>query len=291
MGNSSHHLHARWTFLGTGTSAGVPIMACDCAVCRSDDPRDHRLRCSSCLEVEDESGQERVILFDTSPDLRQQSLRHHLMRCDGIFFTHHHVDHLWGLDEVRRFNAVMQQPINIYAEDRTMKNIMRVYPHIFRRDTNVNDSFVATLTPNLLEVEHPVDLFGLRITPIRIMHGRLPILGFRIDEIGGSLNANDENPLPLAYCTDTSGIPPETWSELTGLKTLVLDMLRPRHHPTHFNVDQAVQAAEEIGAMRTYFIHMTHNILHGDLNARLPGGMQLAYDGLVLGEDASLTDY
>jgi len=204
------------------------------------------------------------------------------MRCDGIFFTHHHVDHLWGLDEVRRFNAVMQEAINIYAEQRTMENIMRVYPHIFRREENANDSFVATLNANLLEVGRAVDLFGLRITPIRLMHGRLPIMGFRIDEAHS--HKLHHNLLPLAYCTDVSGIPPETWQQLTGLKTLILDMLRPRHHPTHFNVDQAIQTADSIGAEQTYFIHMTHDIRHADLDAQLPTGMHLAYDGLVLSE-------
>lgn len=283
----------RWTILGSGTSAGVPVIGCDCPICRSDDPHDHRLRCSSCLETIDDTGQSRVILFDTSPDLREQALRQHLKRCDGIFYTHHHVDHLWGLDEVRRFNILMREAINIYAEDRTMENILRVYPHIFESQNNVNASFVATLVPNRIKVGQVIELFGLRIEAIRFMHGRLPILGFRIDRISESNEAGPEafsteggkndDPLPLAYCTDVSAIPPESWPRLTGLKTLILDMLRPRHHPTHFNVDQAVETAREIGASQTYFIHMTHDVLHAELDSQLPPGMNLAYDGLTLG--------
>ena len=284
----------RWTILGSGTSAGVPVIGCDCPICRSDDPHDRRLRCSSCLETIDEAGQNRVILFDTSPDLREQALRQHLKRCDGIFYTHHHVDHLWGLDEVRRFNMLMREAINIYAEDHTMENIFRVYPHIFESQNNVNASFVATLVPNRIKVGQTIELYGLRIEAIRFMHGRLPILGFRIDRVDASdgyepdsenMADNNDDPLPLAYCTDVSAIPPETWPRLTGLKTLVLDMLRPRHHPTHFNVDQAIETAREIGASQTYFIHMTHNVLHAELELKLPPGMNLAYDGLALGSN------
>ncbi len=273
----------RWTILGSGTSAGVPIIGCRCAVCRSDDPRDRRLRCSSSLETVDAEGQHRLILFDTSPDLREQALRHEMMRCDGIFFTHHHVDHLWGLDEVRRFNAVMGEGIDIYAEDSMMRNIRRVYPHIFEREQNTNDSFVATLQPNRIVVGEAVELFGLLIEPLRFLHGRLPILGFRVDHADANLRGGADDPLPLAYCTDVSAIPPETWGRLTGLKTLILDMLRPRHHPTHFNVDQAVATADQIGATATYFIHMTHDVCHAELDAELPAGMSLGFDGLQLG--------
>ena len=275
----------RITILGSGTSAGVPVIGCDCEVCRSDDPRDRRTRCSTIIETVDTRGQHRVIFIDTSPDLREQVLRHRIRRCDAILFTHHHVDHLWGLDEVRRFNAVMRLPIDIYAEPRTMENVRRVYPHIFDRNKNTNESFVATLIPHHLAVEQPITLFGLRITPIRIIHGRLPILGFRVEHEHESGNAATDDPLPLAYCTDASAIPPETWPHLNNLNTLILNSLRYRHHPTHFNVDQSIATAEQIGAKQTYFIHMTHNILHADLDPRLPEGINLAHDGLRFGTD------
>jgi len=280
----------RFTILGSGTSAGVPVIGCDCPVCQSTDPRDQRLRPSACLETIDSGGQHRVLLLDTSPDLRQQALRLNLMRCDGIFYTHHHVDHIFGLDEVRRFNVVMDEPINVYAEPESMIHIRRVFRHIFESHNNTNNSFVADLIPNRLTIGDPVVLFGLRITPLRFMHGRLPIVGFRIDhDVDESLNMNrppwseNDDPLPMAYCTDVSSIPPETWPSLTGLRTLVLDALRPRHHPTHFNIDQAVEAAQQIQADRTFFIHMTHNLTHVEMERQLPDGISPSHDGLMLG--------
>ena len=272
--------------LGTGTSAGVPVIACDCEVCRSKDPRDKRTRCSAALEFADPAGTRRMILIDTSPDLREQALRHKFTRCDAIIYTHGHVDHAFGLDEVRRFNAVMQAPIDLYADPPTMVHLQRVYQHIFRRDENINDSFVATLLPHLLDADRALDLFGVRLTPLKLLHGRQPVLGFRMDALdrhGRAVEVGRQPPpLPLAYCTDVSAIPPQTWGQLTGLRTLVLDMLRYRSHPTHFTVDEAIFAAERIGAESTYFTHMTHDIMHADLDARLPEGMRLGYDGLAI---------
>lgn len=274
----------QFIILGSGTSAGVPIIGCDCAVCHSSDPRDNRTRCAACLQFTDPTGQERAILIDASPDLRQQALRHHLRRCDAILFTHNHVDHTFGLDEVRRFNAVMRAPIDIYAERHTMEHLHRVYQHIFRRNQNVNDSFVATLLPHLLDEKQPVDLYGVRWTPLRLLHGRLPVLGFRLDALDdrGQVAAEQPTPLPLAYCTDLSSLPPETYAHLSGLRTMVLDMLRFRHHPTHLTMDQAINLAGEIGAERTWFTHMTHDIGHAKVDAELPDGMHLSYDGLAI---------
>ncbi|MHC4219819.1 MAG: MBL fold metallo-hydrolase [Planctomycetota bacterium] len=273
-----------FVILGSGTSAGVPVIGCDCAVCTSDDPRDRRTRAAACVRFTDPSGEARVVLIDTSPDLREQALRHRLRRCDGIVYTHNHVDHTFGLDEVRRFNVVMQAPIDIYAEDRTLEFLGRIYRHIFAKEKNVNDSFVATLIPHEIEVGRPLDLYGLRHTPLRLLHGKLPILGFRLETLEGPdrLAAEQPGPLPLAYCTDVSGIPPETWPRLTGLRTLILDMLRYRRHPTHMSVDQAVEAADRVGAEQTWFTHMTHDIRHADLDGELSEGMSLAYDGLVI---------
>ncbi|NNF44062.1 MAG: MBL fold metallo-hydrolase, partial [Phycisphaerales bacterium] len=270
--------------LGSGTSAGVPVIGCGCEVCASEDPRDRRTRTSACLRFVDRSGQPRVILLDASPDLREQALRHRLDRCDAIVFTHNHVDHTFGLDEVRRFNALMKASIDVYAESRTMEFLHRVYQHIFRRDQNVNDSFVATLVPQVIDGDRPLDLFGLRLTPVRMLHGRLPVLAYRVEALdeSGAIAATQPPPLPLAYCTDVSAIPPESWPRLTELRTLVLDMLRYRKHATHFTVDEAIAAADTIAADRTWFIHMTHDIRHADLDPRLPAGMRLAYDGLVL---------
>ncbi len=271
--------------LGSGTSAGVPVIGCDCAVCHSSDPRDCRTRSGACVMFTDRGGQERVILIDTSPDLRLQALRHQLRRCDGILYTHNHVDHTFGLDEVRRFNALMKVPITVYADEHTMDHLHRVYRHIFHKDRNVNDSFVATLIPSIINPQRPVDCFGLRFQPIELLHGRLPVLGFRLEALDeqGDVAAHQPAPLPLAYCTDVSAIPPHSWPLLRGLRTLVLDMLRYRHHPTHLTVEQAVETAERIDAQQTFFTHMTHDICHAELDPRLPEGMALAFDGLVIG--------
>jgi phosphoribosyl 1,2-cyclic phosphate phosphodiesterase len=277
----------RFLFLGTGTSAGIPAIGCDCPVCTSADPRDQRLRTAAALQFADPAGHPRTILLDAGPDLRQQALRARLSRCDAVFFTHNHVDHIFGLDEVRRFNAVMNRPIDIYADRHTFESLERIYQHIFERDKNVNDSFVATLVSHRVEPGTAIDLHGLRFTPFRLLHGKLPILGYRIDHARPQ-NAPPGSPLPLAYCTDVSGIPPETWGCFTGLRTLVLDALRHRRHPTHLTVEQAVNIADRVQADRTYFIHMTHDLAHAQTEAQLPDRMHLAYDGLVLGADSSL---
>jgi phosphoribosyl 1,2-cyclic phosphate phosphodiesterase len=269
----------RFMFLGTGTSAGIPAIACDCSVCTSTDPKDQRLRTAAAVQFTDHGGEPRTILIDASPDLRQQALRAKLTRCDAVLFTHNHVDHTFGLDEVRRFNAVMHRPIDIYAEPHTLEHLRRVYKHIFDRQNNVNDSFVATLVQHRLAPAEPLTLYGMRFTPLRLLHGKLPILGFRIEPEAG---AAPNSPFPLAYCTDVSGIPPETWRHLQGLKTLVLDALRDRRHPTHLTLSDAVNIADRVGAAQTYFIHMTHDLGHAETMARLPERMALAYDGLVL---------
>ncbi|MFG0327425.1 MAG: MBL fold metallo-hydrolase [Phycisphaerales bacterium JB037] len=272
----------RFTFLGTGTSAGVPAIGCDCAVCRSDDPRDRRLRTSACLRWTDHAGEPRTVLIDCGPDLREQALAAGLDRCDAVLFTHNHVDHTWGVDELRRFNAVMGRPIPVFAEDHTLDFLHRVYAHIFDRSGNINDSFVATLVPHRIEPMVPVDLFGVRFTPIRCLHGRLPIVGFRIEPLDTRGRPRRAGPFPLGYLTDVSGLPPDAWEPLEELETLVLDALRHRAHPTHLTLAQAVDLAGRIGANRTRFVHMSHDLPHAETDAGLPDGMALAWDGLTL---------
>ncbi len=268
----------RLRFLGTGTSSGVPAIGCECAVCTSTDPRDRRLRTSATLEFTDPSGRERVVLIDAGPDLRQQALAAGLRRCDAVLLTHNHVDHCFGLDELRRFNVLMDGPVEVYGDDHTLRSVRRVYAHIFDRAANVQDSFVATLAPIEVRAGEAIDLFGVRATPIRLLHGGLPVLGFRFDPPAGREGAV----LPLAYCTDVSAIPPESWGALQGLRVLVLDALRHRKHPTHFTVEQAQGVAARVGADRTFFVHMSHDLAHAETEAALSDGVRLAYDGLVV---------
>jgi len=274
----------RMILLGTGTSAGVPIIGCDCEVCTSTDPRDRRTRSGAALLFTDEDGHERVVLLDCGPDHREHSLRHRLKRVDAIFFTHDHVDHTFGLDDVRRYNALMKSPIEVHCDLRTREFLERVYRHIFRRHENVNDSFVADLFVRTIAAGEPVDFRGLRFTPFEVLHGRLPVLAFRIEALDGTgrVARDQPGPLPLAYCTDLSAMPPASWPRLRGLETLVLDCLRHRAHPTHLTVAQATGIAREADARRTVFVHMTHDILHARDGAELPDGMELGYDGLVL---------
>ncbi len=283
----------RFIFLGTGTSSGIPAIGCACAVCSSPDPNDTRLRAAAAICFEDAEGFPRTVLIDAGPDLRQQSLRAQLKRLDAILFTHNHVDHTFGLDEVRRFNAVQKAPIAIYADDHTMGFLRRVYRHIFERDQNINDSFVATLIPHtiaerVMEEGRSIDVFGLRVTPFRMLHGGLPILSYRFD-LNEGLKSGGPSPFPLAYCTDVSGVPPGSWKHLEGLNTLVIDALRHRKHPTHFTLGQAIGVAERVTPAMTYFTHIAHEMGHAETQETLPERMSLAWDGLVLSGGLHLT--
>jgi phosphoribosyl 1,2-cyclic phosphate phosphodiesterase len=280
----------RFHFLGTGTSAGIPSIGCDCGVCTSADPRDQRLRAAAAITFQDHAAaptpphesKERTILIDAGPDLRQQALRAKLTRCDAILFTHNHVDHTFGLDEVRRFNVTQRAPVDLYAEEHTLEFLRRVYQHVFDPAKNINDSFVASVIAHRLPASlTPFDLYGLRITPIRLLHGRLPIVGYRFDASPGSMLSAPW--LPLAYCTDVSAVPPESWPLLRGLSTLVLDALRHRKHPTHLTIDEALTIIDRVEPKAAYLTHMAHEVSHAETEATLPEGVSLAHDGLTLG--------
>lgn len=286
------------------------MIGCDCDVCRSGDPRDHRDRPSVLVSYpdpveRDEAGRAltRRVLIDTAPELRQQAIRHGLHRLDAVLYTHAHADHIFGLDDLRRFNAVMRRPIDLYAEAPTLGILRDTFWYIFEPARNVNRSWVAQLETHEVRPGQPFDLFGARWTPVRLMHGRLPILGFRVDVTVPEPSADSPPPLPpaegphhapartvsLAYCTDTSMIPDESYPALAGLDLLVLDALRHRPHDTHMNFAQAIEQVHRIRPAQTCFTHIAHDIAHADEDRNLPPGVRLAYDGLVvrLGDTSS----
>jgi phosphoribosyl 1,2-cyclic phosphate phosphodiesterase len=248
------------TFLGTGTSTGVPVVGCGCRVCKSSHPKNKRLRQS--VKIESHG---RHFLIDTTPDLRLQLLRDPIPRLDFILFTHSHSDHLMGLDDIRPFNFRQREPIRAYANPMTAKAIRRAFSYIW------NDSQIGGGKPQLEleEVESAFTYEGIDVIPIPVTHGDWTILGFRIGD--------------FAYITDTNGIPPDSVKLLRGVKVLAIDGLRPSPpHPTHFTVAEAIEAAREVGAAETYLIHLTHDVDHESFEATLPEGVKLAYDGLKI---------
>jgi phosphoribosyl 1,2-cyclic phosphate phosphodiesterase len=248
------------TFLGTGTSTGVPVVGCRCAVCTSEDPRNRRLRQS----VKIEAGGKHF-LIDTTPDLRAQLLRAPIPRLDFILFTHSHSDHLMGLDDVRPFNFRQREAVHAFANAHTAKAIRRAFSYIW------NDTQIGGGKPqlDLHEIDGPFTHEGIEIVPIPVRHGDWTILGFRLGA--------------FAYVTDTNGIPEESLALLEGVDVLALDGLRPTpKHPTHFTIDEAVSVAQRIGARMTYLIHLTHEVDHETVEKTLPENVRLAWDGLEL---------
>jgi phosphoribosyl 1,2-cyclic phosphate phosphodiesterase len=258
---SSGTLPARISFLGTGTSSGVPMIGCTCAVCTSDDPRDRRLRPSIYVDVPGRAG----ILVDSGPDLRQQALAYGIRRVDAILYTHSHADHILGLDDIRRFNFMQGGPIPCYASANAWESIQRTFYYVFdgvRRE----GGGIPSLERHVIDGEFTVA--GVRIQPVPLFHGSMPIFGFRFGD--------------FAYLTDCSAIPDESWALVAGVDTLVIDALRDRKHSTHFTVAEALEAIARIAPRRAYLTHMGHDLGHVATNARLPAGVELAYDGLAL---------
>jgi len=252
------------TFLGTGTSTGVPVIGCGCEVCSSDDPRDTRTRCACHVRVG-----EMGVLIDTGPDFRRQALREDIARIDAVCYTHHHFDHVVGIDDLRPFFFDNRRVMPCYAHADTAAVLRRNYDYIFGADPYPGAANVV-----LEEVDGPFtvpsrydDAAPVPVDPILLYHGEMPVYGYRIGN--------------FAYLTDVSEIPEASYAGLDDLDVLVLDALRPDPHPTHFSFDKAVNVARRIGARQTYFVHMTHNVRHAEANARLPEDMQLAHDGLT----------
>lgn len=254
-------LGGRLVFLGTGTSVGVPVVGCGCDTCSGGDPRDSRTRTSVLLGLP-----EGHLLVDTTPDLRTQLLRERVGRVDAVLYTHDHVDHVYGLDDVRPLCFASGRALPLYCEERVEQRIRKAFDYAFEA--------VPTPGGGLPKIGFerigtaPFDLLGARVTPLRLRHGVFEVLGFRF---GG-----------IAYCTDTNAIPDETWPLLAGLDTLIIDCLRPTRHPTHFSLQESLDVAARVGARRTLLVHMGHEMGHVSTSAGLPPGVELAYDGLEI---------
>lgn len=246
------------TFLGTGTSQGIPLIGCDCAVCGSDDPRDRRTRTSALVSIDG-----RNVLIDASPELRLQCLANDVRRLDAVLVTHTHADHICGLDDVRRFNQMQAGPLDLYVGAAHLASLEKVFGYA-RADRAAHNVDLPQLVFH--EVDSTFELFGERVEALVLPHGRFTVLGYRLG--------------PLGYCTDLSRMPEEALARLRGVEVMVLGALRPDPHPAHLSLDEAVGVARQIGASRTYFVHMSHHVGHAAYDGQLPEGMQLAYDGL-----------
>ena len=252
------------TFLGTGTSTGVPSIGCECETCTSSDARDKRLRVSVLIEHAGQS-----VLVDTSSDFRQQALRYGLKRLDAVLITHCHADHIFGLDDIRPLNF-RYGALGLYANERAWVDIRRIFKYIFEPS-----HFGGGLPQVIPHIVEPGAAFCLDkdflITPLQVIHGRLPVMAYRFND--------------FAYATDLSEIPPETMELMRGLDALVLDCLRFKEHPTHLWLDKALEYIEKIKPRRAYLTHIAHDVMHARDSAQLPPSVEWAYDGLVVKDE------
>ncbi|HZY39802.1 MAG TPA: MBL fold metallo-hydrolase [Mucilaginibacter sp.] len=248
------------TFLGTGTSQGVPVIACDCDVCTSADPRDKRLRSSVMIENDG-----KVIVIDSGPDFRCQMLRENVQRLDAIVFTHEHKDHIAGLDDIRAFNYKQQAPIDVYATKRVQEALKHEFHYIF---ADFKYPGIPQVTFHTIG-DDPFFIGDLKFIPIEVMHYMLPVLGFRIND--------------FTYITDAKTVAEKEVEKIKGSKILVINALQKQNHISHFTFDEAIAFARMIGAEKTYFTHISHRLgKHADISKMLPAGIELAYDGLKL---------
>lgn len=249
----------RVVVLGSGTSQGVPIIGCKCHTCLSTNPKDKRLRASVYIET-----QNKKILIDTSIDFRQQLLRANITDLNAILYTHHHVDHIFGLDDLRQINQRHRKFVDVYGNAPTLDEIKQTFRYALDEKL-IKYMAVPLMNFNYLENKE-FDVMGVKIMPIEVMHGKIKIFGYRIGN--------------FAYITDASFIPDSEMEKLQGLDVLILNSLRIAPHPTHFNLEQATEIALKLKAKKAYFTHITHDLNNDETNANLPENIRLAYDGL-----------
>lgn len=252
--------------LGSGTSQGIPIIGCGCKTCLSTNPKDKRLRVSIYIETDYVlNGRTYKILIDTSPDFRQQMLMNKLNDIDAILYTHHHIDHIMGLDDIRQINQLHRKKVDVYGNEFTISVLKKAFSYIFDENTYKGGGIPAI---DVHVIPYEIFKIGeIEVIPIKYFHGPTIVWGYRIGD--------------FAYLTDCSSIPEEEFPKLEGLKYLIIDALRYRPHPTHYSIDEAMEVSKRIGAKQTYFTHITHDVLHDEANAKLPENIQLAYDGLT----------
>jgi len=253
----------RLVFLGTGTSYGVPQIGCDCRTCKSTDPRDRRTRTAALIE----SGGRRL-LIDTPPELRLQLVTACVGSVDAVLFTHAHADHVHGIDDLRAISARQRAPLDVYGAASTLAELERRFSYIFDGTPPLPGTSKPELLAHRLEPDVEMEIAGFRVRALALPHGERTVLGYRVG--------------PVAYLTDAKAIPAEAIARLAGLEVLVLNALLPRPHPLHLSVPEAVAAAQQIGARRTFLTHLTHDAPHAELAACLPAGIAPAYDGLVI---------
>lgn len=254
----------RLIVLGSGTSTGVPVLGCDCAVCKSDDPRNRRTRPSVLLQLPGGN-----LLIDTGPEMRLQLLREGVGHVHAIAYTHDHADHLFGLDDARLFPKAIGGPVPIFCEEYVETSIRRIFHYAFAdHAARIPSGGVPQLRFERIEPGVPFACLGSTLLPLRLEHGRFRVLGFRVND--------------LAYCTDVNRIPEESWALLQGLDTLILDALRPEPHPTHFTLKEALEVVAKFRPRRAYLTHLAHRYDHATTEAGLPNGVSLAYDGLAI---------
>ncbi len=247
------------TFLGTGTSQGVPVIGCKCQVCSSSDIKDNRLRSSVMIEV---AG--KVIVIDSGPDFRQQMLRENVSKLDALVFTHSHKDHTAGMDDIRAFNFMMKKPMEVYATEYTQQKLREEFPYIFHQSDYPG---IPELNFHTIYSDSVFTIDGLSVIPINVLHYKMPVLGFRIGD--------------FTYITDANHIPDSEKKKIYGTKILVLNALQNEKHISHFTLNEAIELATELNADTTYFTHISHRLgIHSAVNNLLPKGIQLSFDGL-----------
>jgi phosphoribosyl 1,2-cyclic phosphate phosphodiesterase len=249
-----------FTFLGTGTSVGVPMIGCECPVCTSTNPRNSRYRSSVFIATPDGN-----ILIDTGPELRLQLVREKIKYIHAVLYTHYHVDHLFGMDDLRLVARYLDGPVPIFCTDEVEEVIRRVFPYAFLSERELPIGAVPRLEFQRIDRE-PFQVLGQRIVPIPLLHNWFNVLGFRIDD--------------MAYCTDVSEIPESSWPLLEGVRILIIDALRYKMHPAHLGLSEALEVIERLGPEKAYLTHMSHEFDYDVLNAKLPAGVEMAYDGL-----------